>query len=139
MIDSWLIYTAISCLLYGLWGFFSKVTTNYIEPESALVYQAIGAMLVGLFVLCRSGFNLQANNLGIFYAILVGFVATFASLFFLLALSKGKVAMVVTLTGLYPLISIILAFFILKEPISIRQGVSILLALAAIALFSWSE
>lgn len=139
MSGDWLIYTVISCLLYGLWGFFSKVTTNYIQPQSALVYQGIGITLVGLFVFCQSGFQLQVGKVGIISAIVGGILAMLASLFYLVALSKGKVTMVVTLTGLYPLVSILLAFFILKEPISLRQGFSILLALGAIVLFSWSD
>ncbi len=139
MSGNWLIYTVISCLLYGLWGFFSKVTTNYIQPQSALVYQGIGITLVGIFVFCQSGFQLQVGKVGIVSAIVGGILAMLASLFYLVALSKGKVAMVVTLTGLYPLVSILLAFFILKEPITLRQGFSILLALGAIVLFSWGE
>lgn len=139
MANIWLVYALSSCLLYGFCGFFSKLTTNYTQPQTALIYQAVGILIVDFFVLWKSDFQFQAGKIGIICSIVSGLLSMLGALFYLLALSKGKVAMVVTLTGLYPLISILLAFFILKEPITLRQGASVALVLAAIVLFSWSD
>ena len=58
------------------------------------------------------------------------------ALFFLHAVSKQKASIVVTATALYPLITIILACLILKEPITLKQGIGIIFALIAMILLT---
>ncbi len=41
-----------------------------------------------------------------------------------------------TLTALYPLITVLLSFLILHETVTLRQGIGMLLALAAIVLMA---
>jgi transporter family protein len=45
--------------------------------------------------------------------------------------SKGKASVVITMTALYPLVTILLSFFFLRETITIKQGIGILFALLA--------
>lgn len=134
--ESWFIFALIALLIYGLWGFFPKLATNYINPRSVLIYQILGGMLVGIIVLFLMGFKLEVHTKGIMFAVLTGIAAITGTLFFLLALSKGKASVVVTMTALYPIIVILLAFVILKEPITWKQGFGMLLAIIAIMLFS---
>jgi transporter family protein len=133
----WLTYTLLSTLLYGLWGFFSKLATKYIDPNSVLVYQALGAMLVEFAFIASSGWKWQVNIQGILYGILVGITGIVATLFFFFALSKNSASVVLPLTSLYPLVTVILAFLILKEPITLKQSIGILLAIVALVLCSW--
>ena len=93
-------------------------------------------MLVGLAVLHMVGFKLQVDSRGILYALLVGIFGMVATLYFIVALSKGSVSVVLTITAGYPAVSILLAFLILKEPITFRQCIGIALAIVAIALCS---
>ena len=51
-------------------------------------------------------------------------------------MSKGKASSVVTTTALYPLVTLALAFMILKEPITLKQAVGIAFAISAILLIS---
>jgi transporter family protein len=132
--QTWLTYALISALLYRLWGLFSKLATNYIDPKSAFIYDVLGSVLVALAVLVKTGFQLQVDSLGIFYGICTGISAMVATLFFLMAVSQGPVSIVGTITALYPTVTILLAFLILKEPISLRQAIGIGLAVAAIVL-----
>lgn len=133
---SWILPALIALILWGFWGFLPKVATRYIDPSSALVYQAIGGTIVGLGVLLSVRSQIQWQAVGAFWAILTGLFGMLGSLFFLQAISRGKVTTIVTMTALYPLISIVLALIFLKEPFSFRQGLGVFCALMALILFS---
>jgi bacterial/archaeal transporter family protein len=133
---NWLIYALCSTVLYGCWGFFSKLATNHINSYSVLIYETLGTVLVALFVLVRLEFKPQVEAWGIFYALLIGIFGVLATLFFLLAVSQGQASVVITLTALYPVVSIVLAAVILRESITLRQGMGIALAIAAMLLCS---
>jgi transporter family protein len=134
-VGKWLIY-ALSCsFLYGLWAFCSKLATNYINPKSALVYEVIGSLLV-LVLLTRANFTLNSDIRGVIYATLVGVTGALASLFLFLALSQGPASVVVPITALYPIFTVIMAYFILKEPITLRHIIGLIFALVAVVLYA---
>jgi transporter family protein len=49
---------------------------------------------------------------------------------------KGKVSVIATLIALNPVITIGLAYFILKEPITLKEGAGMVFAFIAIILFT---
>ncbi|GAA6622462.1 EamA family transporter [Scytonema sp. NUACC26] len=138
-INSWLIYTLLALFLYGLWGFFSKLATNYVDPKSALIYEVLGALIVGLVLFSNNGFRVRIDNLGVFYAIGVGVFGTLATFFFFIAITKGSISIILPLTSLYPIVTILLSVFLLKESLSLKQSIGILLALVAIVLCSMTD
>ncbi len=133
---NWLIYALLSLFLYGLWGLFSKLATNYIDAKSVLVYDVCGAVVVCLILLGTNSFQWQGDIRGIIYAILVGIAGTTATLFFLIAISQTSVSTVLIITSLYPAVTVVLAFLILKEPITLRQGIGIFFAILALIFFA---
>ncbi len=132
----WIIYALISLILYGFWGFFPKLSVREIDPMSALLYETIGALLVGLVLLLGIGPKLQFTNSGFWFAFFTGVSGMVGTLFFFKAAKDGPISLVVSLTALYPLITIILGAFFLKEPLSMRQIAGMGLALMAIFLMS---
>ncbi len=132
----WWIFAIIALILWGLWGFFSKLATNYMRPKSVLVYEVLGTLIIGIISLSLLRFRPLVHPKGITFAILTGMSGGLGVLFFLSAVSRGKASVVVTTTALYPLITIILASFLLKEPITLKQGIGIILALIAMILLS---
>ncbi|XZN99649.1 MAG: EamA family transporter [Microcoleus sp.] len=103
----WLIYSLICCLLYGFWVFFGNLATKYVDYQTAFFYEAIGAILMTLFILIQNKIlSFQGDVRGILFAVLVGVCGTVASLVFFIAIGKGKVANVVSVTSIYPLITI---------------------------------
>lgn len=136
-IPNWLIYALICSLLYGLWGFFGKLATKSIDYKTAFVYEAIGATLTTIFILASSNnLNFEGNIAGIVFALLVGVCATVASLIFFKAIEIGPVVSVISITSLYPLITVFLSYFFLKEPITIPQIIAVVLAIVAVILAS---
>jgi bacterial/archaeal transporter family protein len=136
---NWQIYTLLSLLLYGLWGFLSKFATNYIDPKTTLIYDIAGSILVALVLVFTNNFRWQGDIRGVSYAILIGIAGTVATLCFLIAVSRSSTSVVLGITSLYPVVTVVLGFFILKEPISLRQGFGILLAITALFLLSSTD
>lgn len=136
-VPDWLIYALICSLLYGLWGFFGNLATKYIDYKTAFVYEAIGAILTTLFIIQTNNFSFEGDVRGILFAMLVGVCGTVASLVFFIALGKGEVANVVSVTSIYPLITILLSSLFLKEPITLPQMLAVLLAIIAVILSAY--
>jgi transporter family protein len=135
-LDNWYVSSLLALFIFGFWGFFPKLAVSYINPQSALVYQVAGGALVGVVVLPLVGFKPEIQPLGILYALLTGITGVLGTFFYYSAASQGNISVVVTLTALYPVITIGLAFFLLHEPLTVRQMVGMLFALVAIVLFS---
>lgn len=134
--QKWLYYSILSLLFWGLWGFFSKLATNYISPVSVLFYGVLGAAVSGITGLLVMGFRPEGQPLGISYALISSIVGTAGAFFYYFALSRYKASVVITLTALYPMVTIVLSFIILKEGITLKQGIGILFALLAVVFFS---
>jgi transporter family protein len=135
-INVWYISAIAALMLWGLWGFFPKITTAYINPKSALVWEAVGTAIVGIVVLTMIGFKPEAHTKGILFGVLTGVFGLLGALAFLFAVSKGKASVVVTITALYPMVVILLSYFFLHETITVKQGIGIGFALVAVLLFA---
>lgn len=133
---AWLLYALITMLFYGLWAFFPKLASLHLPTREILIYQIIGILTVGMIVLFSSKEKLQFNGLGMLFSILGGAAGLIGTLFFLKSLAIGKTYVVVTLTALYPLITIILAFIVLRESLTLKNAIGVLFALIAMYLFA---
>ena len=136
MMTNWFTAALVSLFSFGLWGFFTKLAVMHIDSKSALVYQTLGVLLVGTLTLGLMNFKLAMNYKGFSYALLTGAAYAIGCGFYFIAASKGKIITVVTLTALYPLVTILLAYILLKEMISVKQWIGIALAFVAIMLMS---
>jgi len=132
----WFIFGLLALILWGVWGFLPKLATRYIEPRSVLVFQTIGSILVTIVILATIDFRPELHTKGVTLAIVTGIIGTLGTASFLYSIAKGKASIVVTMTALYPIITIMLSLLILKESITIKQGIAIILALTAMALFA---
>jgi transporter family protein len=134
--SSWFLWTILAMITFGAWGFFPKLAVSYINPQSALIYQVIGGLLVGIISLAMVNFKPEMHPMGILYALLTGITGVLGTLFYYFAASKGQIAIVVSLTALYPLITILLAIIFLNETLVLKQYVGLGFALAAIVLLT---
>jgi transporter family protein len=122
---------------FGLWGFFTKLSVVHIDAKSALVFQTLGVVIVGLFTLGFMNFKPETNIKGFGYAVLTGVAYGVGCLFYFVAASKGKIITVVTFTALYPVVTIVLAYWFLKEAVSLKQCAGVGLAFIAMALMAF--
>jgi transporter family protein len=133
---NWMLPLLMTLFCWGLQGFIAKLTTRYIDAFSALLYNIIGALLVGCVALFMLQFKPAVHQKGIFLAVIMGSLGILGALGFLLAVTDGKVSIVAVLSSLYPIVTIGLAWWILKEPVSLKEGIGMCLALIAIVLLS---
>jgi transporter family protein len=133
---SWFPAALLSLFSFGLWGLFTKLAVVHIDSKSALIFQTLGVAVIGFILLSTMNFKLQTDAKGISFALLTGAAYGIGCLFYFIAASKGKIITVVTLTALYPFITILLATIFLKEVINVKQMIGIGLALIAIILMS---
>ena len=132
----WLLPTLGAFVLWGLWSFIPKITTKYISPKSAILFEVLGGMLIAIIVLFSLKFKPDIHPKGVLLAITTGILGFAGALCFLYAASRGPISLIALLSALYPVIAIVLAMIFLNESVSIKQGLGIVLGLGAMILIA---
>lgn len=132
--QSWHLPAFIAFVLWGLWALFPKITTSYIDPRSALFFQAVGAFGVALVVLATLGFRPQLDARAVPLALVTGVLGMSGGIAYMYAIARGPAMLVSVLTALYPLLTVVLAWLFMGETVSVRQWLGIALALVSIVL-----
>lgn len=127
----WLIYSLLTLICWGLWGFFSKLASSFSPPRQTLLFQTVGIVAFGIMVLFFERFQIQRSAGGFWWSAAAGFVNFVGFLTFFAAVQKGKLSTVITISSLYPVIAIALSVLLLHEKITRREGLGIACALAA--------
>ena len=130
----WILPTFGAFMCWGLWSFIPKITTRYLEPKSAIVYEVLGGVLLAAIAVFVLNVRPDIHPQGIALAITTGMLGFLGAFCFLVAVSKGPVTIVATLSALYPIVSIMLAVVVLHETLSLRQCAGIALALLSVIL-----
>ncbi len=58
---SWIIPTFGASLFWGLWSFIPKITTKYIDPKSAVIYEVMGGIIIAVIVLFFLNFRVDVH------------------------------------------------------------------------------
>ena len=95
-----------------------------------------GILAFAIVVLVIEKFRFEWSAPGFTWAALGGFFAFVGFLTFFAALEDGKASTVVTLSALYPLVTILISIAFLHEKLNARQGIGIALALIASVLLA---
>ena len=130
----WLVPTLGAMIFWGFWGFLPKITTTYLTPRSAIVYEVLGAIVLAIAVLISLNFQPQVHPIGIGLAMTTGMLGFAGAFCFLTAVLTGPVTLVATVSALYPAVSIFLAITFLHETITLQQGIGIALSIVAMIL-----
>jgi len=133
---AWLLPAGVTMICWGIWGFIPKITTRYINPLSASVYEGLGSAIFAIIILFSLSFKPEFHPKGVSLAFITGLLGMLGALFYLFAMPKGKVSVIATMTALNPIITIGLAYFILKEPITLKEGIGMVFAFIAMVLFT---
>ncbi|WP_013323811.1 EamA family transporter [Gloeothece verrucosa] len=136
MSREWILPTLGAFISWGLWSFIPKITTQYIKPKSAIIYEVMGMMILGIIILFSLQFEVETHPKGILLAIITGILGFLGAFCFLNAVSKGPVTLVATVSALYPLVSVVLAILILGETLTVKQIIGVGLAVFAMILIT---
>ena len=138
LLPAWLLYALAAAVCWGIWGVLSKGPSRELSGWMTQILFTF-ALIPSVIVVCLSK-NLRTGTnkrLGIFWGFVSGLIAAAGNIFFYRALEAGaETAIAVPLTNIYPLITIFIAYFWLKERLDLVQGIGILIAIAAIVLLS---
>jgi transporter family protein len=127
----WLLYSLLTILCWGLWGLFSGLASNYTRPRQTLLFQAVGVVVVALVVFSMESFQVQRTAPGFWWSVAAGAANFIGFLAFFAAVEKGKVSTVISLSSLYPVITIALSLLFLHDKITKREGLGVAFALTA--------
>lgn len=133
---NWIVSSLVALVCWGLWGFFAKLASKYLDWTHILLISSVVSLLTAIVVFSVGKPQIDAHSPGFVYALLAGFTGAVALVAFYNALGTGNISIVVPLTSLYPVITIVLSFLILSERISPLKGLGLALALAAIVILS---
>jgi transporter family protein len=133
---SWLLYALVCTFWWGLWGFLSKIGSAAAAPMQLQILFTLGMLPVAIGMLWRMNWKLETNVKGASYGILSGVTTGLGVLAYYAALREQDASVVTPVTGLFPLLTVVLAFVVLRERLNKVQMTGMILALAAIAILS---
>ena len=135
--SSWLWYAIFCLLCWGPYAIFSKLGSNEIPALSMQFLFALGGVPIALSVLFARRLRMEPSLRGIFYSLVVGMLSAIGSTALFAAYGTGANTVVVTVvTGLYPMVTVILAVCFLRERLTKRQYLGLAFAVVAFVLFS---
>jgi uncharacterized membrane protein len=112
--NGWFLYALITVVAWGAVGLLQKLGTNRISSRSVLVWLFVGFVVVVPFLPVSQLAELSPYLL--FIGMLSGFLNALGSWFLFLSMESGaKASVAVPLTGLFPLITVLLGVSILRE------------------------
>ena len=132
----WLSYALLCIFWWGLWGFLSKIGSDSASPLQMQILFTLGMLPVALAMLLQMRGRLDRNHGGITYGLLSGVATGVGTLGYYAALHSQNVSVVTPVTGLFPVLTVLLAFVVLRERLNKVQMGGMLLALAAIVILS---
>ncbi len=133
---AWYFYALMTVVLWGVWGVFSKLAGAHSRPRQVLLFQSLGVVAFAIVVLAFEKFKVEPSLPGFSWSFAAGFFTFIGFLTFFAALEQGNASTVVTLSALYPVVTILLSIAFLHEKLTMRQMTGIALALAASVLLA---
>ncbi len=135
----WFWYSILCLLCFAGYAIVSKLGTLKGVPDGTLYWLFIwGALPVGLVLFACRRFRLERSPRGIGAALAFGTLGGLGQWMVLRALRQGpeETAAIFVVTGLYSMVTVLLAVLFLREKLSLIQVVGILLALGAVVVLS---
>lgn len=133
---SWLIYSVLAALCWGVWGILAKFISSDISPYVNHLLFSIGMLFTIPFVIKKCNWK-DANRRGIIWGLMAGLLAVVGNVAVYQSFSSGgQAAVVIPVTNLYPLVTIVIAMLVLKEKMHWLNGIGIMLVVPAIIMLS---
>lgn len=135
---AWLFYAMTVTVLWGVWGALIEIPEKAGFPAT-LGYSvwALTMIPVAVIALKLIGWKLDHDRRSILFGMSAGLLGCGGQLILFQCLRIGPAYIVFPIISLYPVVTIILSVFLLKESASKRSWVGIILALMAIVLLSY--
>jgi bacterial/archaeal transporter family protein len=125
----------LSAVAWAFWGLFSKLSANHDVPPVLLAFVSSCASFT-LILLSYIWQRVPATKsaTGLFFALLSGVCGAVGMLLFSQAIKLERAAIIVTLTAIYPALTVLLSLVLLREQISFLHVLGVLLVTLGVAL-----
>jgi uncharacterized membrane protein len=131
MLSTWMVYSTMALILFGLACITQKCATRHISDELSTIFYTLGYILIAAVIIAAGSVEWSVSMKNLSLGILVGLLMASGTLTLFIAFRWGKASVVTPLTALYPLVTVLLAGFILKEHFDLIKVAAIVLALMA--------
>ncbi len=136
----WLRYAILTTAFWGVWGALIEIPEKAGFPATlGYTVWAFTMIPCAVFALRNAGWRVDRDLVAVGLGSAVGFLGAGGQLILFEALRTGPAFVVFPVVSLYPVITILLSVWLLRERASGRQWAGIGLALPAIALLSYVE
>ncbi len=124
-----IILIVITIIAWGLWGFFEKKGVMNGHPLIVSIIIAISAFVVEvpifIFILRKTSIEVALNKQVIIYGFLAELCLAVAALTILYLLRDNKTGWAISITSIYPAVTLVLSAVFLKEAITMSNVIGI--------------
>ena len=132
----WILPALGAMCCWGIWGFLPKIAMKGMPPADVIFYEALGNMIVTLPLMLYFRARMMGEGKAIAITGFASMITVVAVLCCFSALAVGPASVIITLTALYPVVSVLLARIFLKESVSRTQWFAVGMAVAGVALLT---
>jgi transporter family protein len=137
----WRILSVLVIVGWGVGSFLAKVGNRYGSPYQLYIFEFVGTCMAASLIVLANRRVLKDAFLSpdwrlIGSGLLMGISWTMATIMFIVALEKGRVSIITSLTSLYPVITLALAVILLREGIRAHEILGMILVLVGGFLLS---
>ena len=130
----WQIYSILAVIVWGIWGFCSKLSVDKLGLFRAYLAFSLGSIILPLLMLPFNKLPPFSNLVGI--GIFTGFLGGLGTFLLSGALKSGRANVVIPITSQYILITVILSTLFYREPLTAQRITGIVFSIVAIILLS---
>lgn len=134
----WLVFTILTTLFWGVWGALIEIPEKNGFPAT-LGYSVWALTMIpcALIALAVQGWKLEGGRRRVLLGCLVGLTGAGGQLILFQALRLGPAYLIFPIISLYPVLTVALAYTLLRERAKMRTWAGVLLSFPAIALLSY--
>jgi transporter family protein len=124
-------------LMWGVWGIAAKMAIKEVGLQ-VLVWSQVAALALFplYFLLFKELLPIKLSGPGIGWALVAGALGVLGTLILYLLLRAAPTSIVIPLSALYPVVTVVLAYFFLHEEMPPTRILGVVCALAAIWLLT---
>lgn len=138
--QQWLLYALTTTLFWGVWGALIEITQKAGFPATlSYIVWSLTMIPCSVFALYLIKWKLEHKISAIIYGSIIGFLGAGGQLVLFYAVKEGPAYLVFPIVSLSPIITVLFSIIFLKEKVSKKQSMGIVIALISIALMSYQE
>lgn len=133
-IASWFLPALLALVLWGVAVFLPKLAVRTLGPLALTVYSSVVFFIGATVIVAMQGFRLETDPKGVLLALCIGIFGGAGQICYVYSIRFGAMTKGVIVSALYPLLTILLAFFILGERLTVQQMIGVALGLLSLVL-----